>query len=194
MTENYLRYYDLETYLFEDVRQRFLKERRLDAFDLLSIIIWKAERSKSKLAHRLMKQADNEAAEPGSRLEAAADQFTRALFEAKSPEERLLLAMETWGFRLPTASAILTVLWPEEFTVFDVRVCDELACAQLGDFRRLGNISPKRIWQEYCKYRKAVESAVPQQRILRDKDQFLWGRSSARQLVKDIANGFPEKD
>jgi hypothetical protein len=181
-----LRYYDLETYLFEDVRERFHKEGRLDAFDLLSIFIWKAERSKSKLARRLMKQAGD--------LEAAADQFTRALFEAKSPEERLLLAMETWGFYLAMASAILTVLWPEEFTVFDVRACGELACAKLGDFSRLSNITPKRIWPRYCEYRKAVESAGPQQLSLRDKDQFLWGRSSARQLVKDIWNGFPKTD
>jgi hypothetical protein len=184
MTKNYLRYYDLKTYLFEDVRQRFHKEKKLDAFDLFSIIIWKANRSKSKLAHRLMKRAGS--------LEAAAAQFTGALFKAKSPEERLLLSMETWGFYLPMASAILTVLWPEDFTVFDIRVCGELACAQMGDFSGLANISSKGIWPRYCAYRKAVESAVPQQSMLRDKDEFLWGRSSARQLVKDIAEGFPK--
>jgi hypothetical protein len=184
MTKNYLRYYDLKTYLFEDVRRRFHKEKKLDAFDLFSIIIWKANRAKSQLAHRLINQAGS--------LEGAAAQFTRALFKAKSPEERLLLSMETWGFHLPMASAILTVLWPKDFTVFDIRVCGELAHAEMGDFTRLGKISAKRIWPQYCAYRKAVERAAPRQNLLRDKDEFLWGRSSARQLVKDIAGGFPK--
>jgi hypothetical protein len=57
MTNDYLKYYDLEKYLFEDVRQRFHKEGKLDAFDLFSIVIWKANRSKSRLAHRLAKKA-----------------------------------------------------------------------------------------------------------------------------------------
>jgi hypothetical protein len=91
-----------------------------------------------------------------------------------SPEERLLLRIEIWGFYLPIASAILTVLWPEDFTVFDIRVCGELAYAEKGGFARLGNISPKRIWHRYCAYRKVVESAMPQQGMLRNKDEFLW--------------------
>jgi hypothetical protein len=56
MTNDYLKYYDLETYLFEDVRQRFHKQGKLDAFDLFSIIIWKANRARSKLAQRLAKK------------------------------------------------------------------------------------------------------------------------------------------
>ena len=181
MTEDYLRYYNLEDYLFEDVRQRFHSEGKLDAFDLFSIIIWKANRSKSKLARRLAKKAGT--------LEAAATQFTIALFRAESAEARLLLAMKDWGFYLPMASSILCVLWPEEFTVFDVRVCDEL-----GDFQSLGNVKPERVWPDYCRYREAVARAVPGLLILRDKDRFLWGRSAARQLVRDITCGFSPAD
>ena len=55
MTNDYLQYYDLESYLFDTVSQRFHKEGRLNAFDLFSIIVWKAERAKSRLAHRLIK-------------------------------------------------------------------------------------------------------------------------------------------
>jgi hypothetical protein len=105
MTNDYLRYYDLEAYLFEDVRQRFHKEGKLDAFDLFSIIIWKANRDKSRLAKKLAKKAGS--------LEGAAAQFTNALFSAKSAEARLLLAMKEWGFYLPMASSILSVLWPK---------------------------------------------------------------------------------
>lgn len=181
MTDDYLRYYDLEKYLFEDIHRRFHSEGKLDAFDLFSIIIWKANRSKSKLGRRLAKKAGS--------LESAATQFTSALFKAESPEARLLLTMKDWGFYLPMASSILTVLWPEEFTVFDVRVCDEL-----GDFHALGNVKAERVWKGYRDYCDAVDRAVPGSLPLRDKDRFLWGRSAARQLVGDIARGFAPAD
>lgn len=182
MTDDYLKYYDLEAYLFEDVRQRFHKEGKLGAFDLFSVIIWKANRAKSKLAQRLAKKAGS--------LEGAATQFTSALFNAKSAEARMLLAMKDWGFYLPMATAILSVLWPEEFTVFDVRVCEELLRDKFSDFRNLGNAIPEHVWPGYCRYREAVERAVPTLASLRDKDRFLWGRSAVHQLVDDIATVF----
>lgn len=179
VTDDYLGYYDLESYLFETVRKRFHSTGKIDAFDLFSIIIWKAERAKSRLAHRVIEMAGD--------LEAAAERFTSELSEANSPQERLMVAMEGWGFYLPMASAILTVLWPDDFTVYDVRACD-----QLRAFQNLGNLSTKHLWPEYLKYRDAVRNAVPQYSTLREKDKFLWGRSAAQQLVSDIAFGFPK--
>jgi hypothetical protein len=93
--------------------------------------------------------------------------------------------MKEWGFYLPTASAILTVLWPEEFTVFDIRVCDELK-----EFHHLAHAEAERVWPDYCRYREAVHRAVPSSLSLRDKDRLLWGRSAASQLERDIACGF----
>jgi len=182
MTEDYLSYYNLETYLFNTIHARFHKEQKLDSFDLFSIIIWKANRSKSKLARRLIQKAGS--------LDAAAEQLTKALYSEKSNEDRLSLALKVWGFRLPMASAILTVLWPDDFTVFDIRVCQELSLLQLGDFSNLGNLIVKNLWPRYCAYCEAVKKAVPQYSSLRDKDRFLWGQSAARQLVIDVKNGF----
>jgi hypothetical protein len=181
MTNDYLRYYNLEHYVFEDVHQRFHREGKLDAFDLFSIIIWKANRSKSQLARRLIKKSRN--------LDRAASQFTRALYKASSAEARLLVAMKDWGFYLPMASSILSALWPEEFTVYDSRVCDEL-----GDFHKLNNLGPHKVWAGYCLYRDAVHRAVPGSLLLRDKDRYLWGRSAARQLVHDIEAGFTPRN
>lgn len=183
MTDDFLRYYDLETFLFVDVAQRFHQDGKLDAFDLFSIVIWKAQRAKSKLAKRLIAKAGS--------LERAAEQFTTALFQASSPVQRLIVARDVWSFYLPMASAILSVLWPDDFTVFDYRACDELKSLGQPDFSRIDNISSTvRLWPKYEQYREAVKRAVPQYVTLRDKDQFLWGRSSARQLTVDIANGF----
>ncbi len=94
--------------------------------------------------------------------------------------------IDHWGFMLPMASAILSVLWPDEFTIYDVRVCGELnAFAELGNLTKFENL-----WVGYCKYRDAVRAAVPLPLSLRDKDRYLWGQSTIRQLNADIAAGF----
>ena len=186
MTDDYLLYYDLESYLFNTACQRFHREKKLDAFDLFSIIIWKAERAKSRLARRLIMRAGS--------LEAAANHFTSALIEADSPKARFMVAVDAWEFYLPMASAILTVLWPEDFTVYDVRACQELEELGIGRFGNLGNLSTKALWPKYLEYCEAVRGAVPQYSSLRDKDKFLWGRSAARQLVDDLARGFSQTD
>ena len=97
--------------------------------------------------------------------------------------------MHDWGFALPMASAILTVLWPEEFTVYDVR-----ARGELNDFSTLGSVAPHRVWPEYVRYREAVRQAVPGPLSLRDKDRTLFGRSMARQLVRDLQTSFSKPD
>lgn len=183
MTDDFLRYYELETYLFEDVASKFKERGKLDAFDLFSIIIWKAERAKSKLAKRLIAKAGN--------LDLAAEQFTTALFRPNTPMQRLIVARDDWGFYLPMASAILSVLWPEDFTIFDFRACEQLVSLGGADFSGIDNInSTKKLWPKYEEYREAVKRAVPQYGTLRVKDRFLWGRSAALQLKADIANGF----
>ena len=101
-----------------------------------------------------------------------------------------MVVMEVWGFYLPMASAIITVLWPEDFTVYDIRACEQLDELGFGNFANLGNLSTKSLWPRYLEYCDAVKRAVPQYPSLRDKDRFLWGRSAGRQLADDIARGF----
>ena len=83
------------------------------------------------------------------------------------------------------ASAILTVLWPEDFTVYDIRVC-----SQLKSFLKLADLKFEKMWPDYLEYRNAVIKCVPIDCSLRDKDKYLWGKSSADQLENDIQNGF----
>jgi hypothetical protein len=47
-----------------------------------------------------------------------------------------------------------------------------------------------KIWSGYEKYRDAVLASGPSGLSLREKDRYLWGMSSARQLEKDIAARF----
>ena len=184
---DYVKYYDIERYLFDDVHEHFHNDCWIGAFDFFSIVIWKANRAKSKIAERLGKQERS-----GEGLEEVVRRLTALLHDAKDARDRLrLLLDEPWGLRLPIASAILTVLWPDEFTVYDVRVCDELQAHQLGDFHKVGEWSDfDRVWLEYGKYVEAVRHAAPSGLSLRQKDRYLWAHSTAEQLRKDIATSF----
>ena len=181
---DYLRYYHLETYLREDVRSRFRAEGALSAFDFFSIVIWKANRAKSKIAHRLSKKAELDD------LDQVIGRLSKSLSEAETPKERLRILIEDWGFLLAMASAVLAVLWPDDFTVYDVRTCNEL-----GKFHQLTNWTRfDKIWPRYEEFREAVRSAGPDGLSLRDTDRYLWAKSSATQLQEDIARCFAKTD
>ena len=53
---DYRSFYNMEDYLFYTVRSKFLNQGYLSAFDFFCIIIWKANRAKTKIAQRLMKK------------------------------------------------------------------------------------------------------------------------------------------
>jgi hypothetical protein len=173
---DYVDYFSLERYLFETVHRRFQRERSLGAFDLMSIVVWKANRSKSKIARRLKRGVQGR-----EDLEAVARRLTSTLYRCGANQERLA-TLRDWGFRLPMASAILSVCWPEEFTVYDVRVCEALE-----DYGHLQYVTrPDRLWQGYCAFVKAVRRASPHRFSLRVCDRFLYGRSAAKRLEADI--------
>ncbi len=178
---NYLALYNLEDYLFDTVRQRFQADGFLTAYDFFCIISWKANRAKSYVARRLLKQGHDN-------LDAAVYALTASLAERPSAKERLRYLWDWggWEFRLPIASAILTVLYPEDFTVYDTRVC-----GVLNDFHSLGDVSVfEKLWPRYQDFKTAVERTAPEALTLRDKDRYLWGQSFHTQLVADIEQGF----
>lgn len=186
MSPSALAYYDIESHLFGEVHDRFQREHELGAFDFFSIIIWKANRAKSKIARKLR------AARPNQNLDATCRELTRGLWKAPDAGARLCLLRlpppkGAWSFFLPTASAVLTVLWPHEFTVYDQRVCEQLTQLNLGDFKGLSDlVDPDCLWPRYQEFVKAVDDAVPGTLPLRDKDRILFARSRAKQLGCDI--------
>jgi hypothetical protein len=126
---DFRKFYDLETYLFTEACKHFAETGTITPFDFYCIIVWKSNRAKSKTKKRLAKLA-------GGTFGSAVATIAAELYESKSPEDRLRVMMEKWKFLLPMASAVLTVLYPDEFTIYDVRVCESI-----GDFHRLGTQS-----------------------------------------------------
>ena len=177
--------YSLESYLFSHVTQTFHANGWLSAFDFFCIVIWKANRAKSKIARRLL------ATTGAKTLEDAVSLVTSTLAATPDPRERFDLLVDRWGLRLPMATAVLAVLYPNEFSVYDYRVCAVLAheCGVTG-LDKLGNVvNSDHRWEGYQAFLGAVRDAAPG-RSLRSADRALWGTSFASDLDRDIASTF----
>ncbi len=83
------------------------------------------------------------------------------------------------GFRLATASALVTVLWPADASVYDMRVCNALKEEDSTyDFHALADeMRFSHVWPGYEAYLAVVNVVAPADLCLRDKDRWLWGRS-----------------
>jgi hypothetical protein len=95
--------------------------------------------------------------------------------------------MSEWRFWLPTASAILAMLYPDNFTVYDIRTCDEICACGKGDFYKLGGrLWSRRMWPAYQQFTNAVTAAAPGL-SLRDCDRRLWGHNKRRQMDSELS-------
>ncbi len=143
------------------------------------MFIWKANRAKGTTKKRLAKLANGT-------FPSAVSQICEALQEAKTPKGKLAILMERWKFLLPMATAILTVLYPNEFTIYDTRVCKVL-----DGFKDIGARSfSEKLWDEYERFKRAVvehaeKDGAPVELSLRDKDRFLWGKSFYQQVARE---------
>lgn len=169
-TLDYKKYYNLESYLRQTVHDTFHKNGFIEASDFFCIIIWKANRSKSKIANILCKVEPN--------LKLCCRQLTQLLFQSTSHKDRLKLLINNYGFRLPMSSAILSIFYPNDFSVYDVRVCETLP-----QFSNLVNTSNfENLWVGYTNYIQAVKTCNPVELSLVDKDHLMWGKSFYHQL------------
>jgi hypothetical protein len=169
---DYCKFYHLERYLLEEVGPRFRSSGAIEPVDLFMIFIWKANRAKTKVRDSLKRRANGSFSD-------AVKTIATALFAAKDRKERLGILMRNWGLRLPMASAILTILYPDEFTVYDRRVC-----AMLPSFSYKDWSFSDECWSEYERYKTAVSESEPS-RSLRDNDRFLWGKSFWQAAKRD---------
>ena len=114
---HYLEYYDIEKYLFSKVYERFHRDGHIAAFDFFSIVAWKSNRPKGMIREALRERCPD--------LDQAVKSLTGDIHEAADHENRLKMLLDVRGIGLPMATAILTVLYPDHFTVYDTRVCNQ---------------------------------------------------------------------
>lgn len=175
--EKFKKYYDLEEYLFSEVKRSFKEDRYIDCFDFFCIIIWKSNRSKSKIAEGLKDKY-------GGKIKDIIPEFTKKIYQEETLEGKLRLLLSVNGIGLAIASAVLTVLYPEGFTIYDFRVCEH---EKLKKFKNIGDISNKdKKIKKYFEFRDAVKNIPLKNKSLRFKDKCLWGKSFHDELKDDV--------
>jgi hypothetical protein len=169
-------YYSPENHLFPALAEKFARTGTLNPEELYLILDWKASRARTRHRSRLVKIAGS--------FEAATQRIASDLHTATGPEQQMEALIIKWVFRLPTASAILAVLYPDTFTVYDARVCEVLS-----GFHTLGDMNwSHEAWQEYERFVEAVRATAPSALTLRDCDRWLWGRSKQQALRSELGN------
>jgi hypothetical protein len=103
------KYYDLDDYLFRCVTARFARQNTLNAFDFYAIVTWKSNRSINKVKHGLVE----------AKLTPTA--LMAKVSGCASDPDRMKELDKVRGIGVPIASAILTVCYPNRFTVLDYR-------------------------------------------------------------------------
>ena len=162
-----------------------LYSRRTDIFPHLTffcIVIWKANRAKSKGALRLIDKDPRKRSD----LDKIVKLLTYSLWQASSSKRLLQILIEQWGFHLPMAAAILTVLYPKYFTIYDPRVCGGLD--EYSDL--INRILIRSVWQGYREFCVPVKNSINRDYSMRDKDRILWAKSFKKQLENDITGQF----
>ena len=131
------------------------------------IIIWKSNRARGRIKKLLEKSGS---------LELSIKKLTKQIHDENDKKEKLKILIQNWKFRLPMASSILTVLYPEDFTIYDYRVRNQLDIEDFGD--RKNQI--ERYFSEFLP--KVREQGKGNN--LRAKDKYLWGKSFYYGLLK----------
>lgn len=165
--EHFSNYANLENYIFSEVKNNFFSRHFLTPEEFFCIIIWKSNRAKGRIK-RLLEKSGN--------LELSIKKLTKQIHDENDKKEKLKILIQNWKFRLPMASAILTVLYPEDFTIYDYRVRNQLEIKDFGD--RKNQI--ERYFSEFLP--KVQEQGKGKN--LREKDKYLWGKSFYFGLLK----------
>lgn len=163
---NYLKYYFIEDYLFREVRKNFKNNGYLSPEEFFCIIIWKSNRAKTAIKRKLLKLGS---------LRGIVRKLTSEIFHATGTKQKLELLIKDYKFSLPMASAILTVLYPDDFTVYDVSVRRQL---KIRDFAGRQN-QIERYFAEFLPSVKKIQG-----KSLRNKDRYLWGKSFYEDLME----------
>jgi hypothetical protein len=161
---DYKKYFNLDEYIFNKVGPRFRNEGTISVEDFFCIVIWKANRAKTNIKKKLSKDTT---------LENSVKEIAVDLSQSKDSKDKLQIMVNKWKFGLPMATAILTVLYPEEFTIYDYRVRQQLGLEDI--------YSVKRYFDYFLPAVK--KDAKINNETLREADKRLWGKSFYKDLL-----------
>jgi hypothetical protein len=185
---DYRKYYDsnIEEYIFNVISKKF--KDGLDAIDFFIICNWKSNRILKLIYNGLKEKCKKE----NLNIADYTKQLTINIYEADD-DKRLDLLIDIEGIHLAMASAILTVLDKEKYTIYDFRACEH---RDLKQFKKLKDKEKGKItWKDYKEYIDAVKKIQKEENIinLRETDKALWGKSFMDDLKNNIKDGFKKQ-
>jgi|LakMenEpi03Aug12_release.lakeMendotaPanAssembly.Ray.scaffolds.fasta_scaffold265680_1 hypothetical protein len=146
----------LERSIFSELSTKVRLSGELEPEDFFKICEWKSTRTKTLVRTN-----------PHEHIR----DVTRLAFSSRESLRVPLLCILN-GVRVPTASAILTVWQPNEYTVYDVRVCDAMLSLS---HKLLTEKVVEDARKSYSKYLDVARKiAIELQVSLRDLDKTLW--------------------
>lgn len=162
--KKYLKYYFLEDYLFGDIHKNFRRRGYLTPEEFFAIVIWKSNRRKTDIRKGVERS--------GKTIRA----ITSEVFRAKTPEQKLKILTSVFSIGIPIASAILTVCYPDDFTIVDYRARASLK--KDFDEEVEGNPTSKSYpYTAYFNYLNKCKNLAQRHNLsLREFDQVLWGK------------------
>ncbi len=157
----YLKYYWLEKqYLLKEIAVNFKERGHLTAEEFFAIVIWKSNRSKTKVLKGVKKTGKT------------VQQITEEINKEKDRAKKVEILDKIDGIGIPIASAILTVCYPGDFTIVDYRIkrtIKKMGLSFKGD--------PSASVPAYLKYLDICRTKITKEQglSLRDTDRALWG-------------------
>ncbi len=116
--KKHLANYDIENILFQNIGPKAKKRGYLNFNEFYYICMWKSPRPKKKYLTN----------------KATIEEITKKVFKEKDEEKRINLLCSLGGVGIPTASAILSVVLPEEYPIIDIRCIQMLESLKLGKY------------------------------------------------------------
>lgn len=174
---NYLKYYFLEKYLFGEVRNNFKRNQCLSPEEFFCIVIWKRNASKTKIKRGI------------KTINKTVHTITSDIYKAKGRKQKLKILTSIPNVGIAIASAILTVLYPKDFTVYDYHVLGEINKGKKEEEKIKDFSYSKNMISEYFKFLNEVKKIAKSKNLsLRDADRYLWGRSFYQDLKEFLRN------
>ena len=172
----YKKFYSLENYLFNEVSKNFSEKHYLTSEEFFAIIIWKRNASKTKIRDSVKKH------------KISIHDLTLNIYKEKTQNGKLNVLISIPNIGISIASAILTVCYPNDFTVVDYRVINSLN--KLGLITRQDSVTKL---DSYFDYLEKCKSLKDKHNVsLRDIDKILWGmdwycgKDGIEDLIKNV--------
>lgn len=132
--DKYIKLYDTEKYLFDVVGFEAKSRGYLTFKEFYQIAMWKSVRPKKRYIANENKQHIKS--------------ITKMAFARTNEVEKIKLLCELKGVAIPTASAILTIVFPEKYAVIDVRCMETLR----EKFKQeIGKYVSLKTWSDYLR-------------------------------------------